>query len=100
MKLPHQQVKHGHFCDVSLHMTAHVVEMVYTSRYRVGRSGEHVPKSAGFSCSSGDRISFNALGKRKEILIPSVLHRPVGVAAPSGGEQTKGCLKVSASLKK
>jgi hypothetical protein len=38
------------------------------------------------------------LGKRKEILIPSVLHRPVGVAAPSGGEQTKGWIKVSASL--
>jgi hypothetical protein len=38
------------------------------------------------------------LGKRKEILIPSVFHRPVGVAAPSGGEQTKGWIKVSASL--
>ncbi len=77
MKLPHQQVKHGHFCDVSLPMTAHVVEMVYTSRYRVGRSGEHVPKSAGFSCSSGDRISCNALKNKRTgcdtfILVKSV----------------------------
>jgi hypothetical protein len=29
MKLTYQQVKNGHFCDVSLHMTAHVVEMFY-----------------------------------------------------------------------
>jgi hypothetical protein len=65
MKLPHQQVKSGHFCDVSLHMTAHVVEMFYTYRYRVGRSGEHVPKSASFSCSSGDRISCNALKNKR-----------------------------------
>jgi hypothetical protein len=65
MKLPHQQVKSGHFCDVSLHMTAHVVEMFYTFRYRVDRSGEQVPKSASFSCSSGDRISFNALKNKR-----------------------------------
>jgi hypothetical protein len=37
------------------------------------------------------------LGKRKEILIPSVFHHPVDVAAPSVGEQTKGWIKVSAS---
>jgi len=60
MKLPHQQIKNGHFCDVSIHMTAHFAEMLYTLRYRVGHSGEQVPKSAGFSYSSGDRISCNA----------------------------------------
>jgi len=65
MKLPHQQVKNGHFCDVSLHMTAHVVEMFDTFRYRIDHSGEQVPKSAGFSCLSGARISFNALKNKR-----------------------------------
>jgi hypothetical protein len=36
MKLTHQQGKHGHFCGVSLHMMAHVVEMFYIFRYHVG----------------------------------------------------------------
>jgi hypothetical protein len=38
-------------------------------------------------------------GKRKEILLPSVFHRPVGVAAPSGGEQTKGWIKGSLTVR-
>jgi hypothetical protein len=65
MKLPHQQIKNGHFCHVSLHMTAHFVEMFYTFRYRLGHSGEKVPKSASFLCSSGERISFNALKNKR-----------------------------------
>ncbi len=53
---------------------------------------------AGGCYYTRDKLRQNLLiGKRKEILIPSVFHRPVGVAAPSGGEQTKGWIKVSAS---
>lgn len=65
MKLPHRQVKHGHFGDIALQITAHFAEMFYTFRYRVENSGGYAPKLAIFSCSSGTRISFNALKNKR-----------------------------------